>query len=136
METPGRNARETILNCKLNLHDIFPSPESAESLAATLETFEQEEIIESKDPTSFEDALARVRNDVDSLFVDLSGDDIQAHIFSELPNKNRNGRPSLDELEAQWMQRWITPQDGHKPAMDEVSKLVGFAGEYLVVYLP
>jgi len=136
METPGRNARESIVNLRLEFHDMFPSPESAKSIAATLETFEQEEIIESNDPTSFEDALARVRQDVDSLFVDLAGDDIQAHFFSELPNTERNGRPGLDEIEAQWMHRWITSPDGRKRTADEVSKLVGFAGEYLVVNLP
>jgi hypothetical protein len=90
----------------------------------------QEEKIEGEDPVSFEDALARVVNDVDSLFVDLDGEDIQAYFFRPLRNTESDHRLSLDEFKAQWIRRWV---ESHDHARDEASKLVRFAGEYLVV---
>ena len=85
---------------------------------------------ENNDPVSFDDAVSRVRQNIDSLFSDIAGYDIGRHFFSPISNAEEEGR--LKELETQWMSRWITPLGRAKRRVDEWSKLIGFAGEYLV----
>ena len=114
------------------MHEMNPSADGDRRIASILADFDREREIESKDPVSFDDATARVRQDIESLFSDISVNDIRRHFFTPCPDGDVKGRMSHQELEARWMNRWITPLEGNKRSPDEWSKLVGFAGEYLV----
>lgn len=129
--TPGQNAREEILQTTLICHDFYPSAESARRIASLMDGFEHEIQIENNDPVTFDGALSRVRKDVDSLCSDTA---VIHELFSLsiLDTEVPEGRPSLEDLEAQWMSRWIKGPEGTKRRVDEWSKLIGFTGEYLV----
>ena len=133
LKTPGEKAREEILSITLSMHEMNPSTDGDQRIESMLANFDLEREIESKDPVSFDDAISRVRQDVESLFIDRDVDDIWQQFFSPYHNGDVQGRISPEELEAQWMSRWITPLEGRKRTIDEWCKLVGFAGEYLVL---
>jgi hypothetical protein len=133
LKTPGEKAREEILSITLSMHEMNPSADGDQRIASMLANFDLEREIESKDPVSFDDAVSRVRQDVESLFIDRDVDDIWRQFFSPCHKGDVQGRVTPEELEAQWMSRWITPLEGPKRTMDEWSKVVGFAGEYLVL---
>jgi hypothetical protein len=128
--TPGEAAREEILSLHLTMHGMNPSSDGEQRIVSLLEHFEVEREIEDNDPVSFDDAISRVRQDIDGLFNDIAGD-VGRYFFSPLCNAEKRSR-SKEELEAQWMSRWINPLNGDKRRMDEWGKLIGFAGEYLV----
>jgi hypothetical protein len=134
-ETAGDKAREELLSIRLSIHDMNPSREGAKNIALLLTSFELEKKIENNDPISFDDAVSRVQQDVDRLFSDIAGDDIGRRFFSAFTHVEAQGRPSHTELEARWMTRWITPLEGPRRGVDEWSKLIGFAGEYLVIVM-
>ena len=133
LRTPGPTAREELLQIKLMLHGLNPSAEGERQIAAMVDEFELELQIENKDPVSFENAVCRVRQDVDSLFNTIVDDDIHERFFSPLSNTEVvETRPTLEELEARWMSRWIEGSEDTKRRVDEWGKLIGFVGEYLV----
>lgn len=115
--------RRAIENCKWNLEFwriLFP--------------LERE--IESRDPTTFDEAITRVRKDIDSIFAKFAASGLDAeHFFEAYPQTTVEGRATLEQLEAQWMRRWIEPEEGPECKKNERNNLVGFAGEYLVLSL-
>ena len=135
IRTPGETAREEILSLNLMIHDMDPSARREEHIESLVAQFELEREIEKNDPVSFDDAVSRARQDVDSLFSDITSDDIGRHFFSPLSNEEVKGRPRLEELKAKWMSRWIASSKAEKRRVDEWSKLIGFAGEYLVLIM-
>ena len=134
-QSSGEKAREEITSYTLRMHEMFPSNVGAENISSLLDNFDRERAVESNDPVSFDDAISRVRQDIQSLIDDTAGKGLYEHFFSPLPDTDalcQPGRITLKELEAQWMSRWVAPPDGSKRGMDECSKLIGFIGEYLV----
>lgn len=135
-KAPGESARQAILQMKLAAHERYPSVESALSIASLTEQFEREREIERKDPVSFEEAVNRVQHDVNLLFQNIKPDEVQRIFFSPVSEFDcgSSGPKSLEDIEARWMARWITPFEGQKRGVDEWCKLIGFTGEYLVSF--
>ena len=135
-KAPGESARQAILQIKLAAHESYPSIESALSIASLTEQFEREREIERKDPVSFEEAVNRVQHDVNLLFQKIKPDEVQRIFFSPVSEFDYGspGPRSPEDIEAQWMARWITPFEGQKRGVDEWCKLIGFTGEYLVSF--
>ena len=135
-QSSGEKAREGILSYTLRMHERFPSTLGEQNISSLLDNFDRERAIESHDPVSFDDAISRVRQDIRFLINDIADQDPHQHFFSPLPAAGvlgQRGRITLEDLEAQWMSRWVEPPDGPKRGMDEWSKLIGFVGEYLVM---
>ena len=128
----GPTARKEIIDTSFELRDVFPDVITQEWFDGWLNLFLLEEEIEEDDPKSFEDAIARARQDVDLLFGDsLSAEEIKERLLSPLP-KPAEDRPSLEELRFQWISRWIAPSKESKRKVNEWGKLIGFVGEYMV----
>ena len=65
------------------INEMYPSPNSEERIASCVDQFEHEEEIEKGDPDTLDEAIPRVREDVDSLFRAMrEGRDIRRHFFS------------------------------------------------------
>ena len=129
--SPDPSDREQLLQTLLTLHETFPSDESqrhVETLVSRLEL--ERQIARDSDPVTFDQAIARARQDVDSLFDGKDKDAIRSHLFSVLSTEAEplSGR---SDVESRWMTRWVLGR-----RVDKWSKLVGFAGEYLVTTTP
>ena len=97
--------------------------------------FQIEEDIEDKDPVSVDDAISRARQDVDSLLSDMTSNEIRRHLFSPISELHEKHRLSPEQLESQWMRRWINPSERIKRDLNEWGQVIGFVGEYLVSFI-
>jgi hypothetical protein len=129
--SPDPSDREQLLQTLLMLHERFPSDESQRHVETWVSRLELErQIARDSDPVTFDQAIARARQDVDSLFDGKDKDAIRSHLFSVLSTEAEplSGR---SDVESRWMTRWVLGR-----RVDKWSKLVGFAGEYLVTTTP
>lgn len=127
LRTPGADARNQILEYLFQMHKYLPQSFTEETVNRWVDVFEDEENVENTDPISVNDAIARARQDVDTLFSKIASKDVKEYIFSPIPQPDAKRRPTHEELACQWMSRWI-----RKRKVPEWGRVVGFAGEYLV----
>jgi hypothetical protein len=133
--TPGKKAREEIVETIFGLHQCFPADWTDERINEWIDCFQIEEDIEDNDPVSVDDAISRARQDVDSLLSDMTPDELRRHLFSPVSELDEKRRPSPEQLESQWMTRWINPSESTKRDFKEWGQVIGFTGEYLVSFI-
>ena len=140
--TPGRKARDEIVKMIFLLHELSPAEWTDERVDSLMDRFQIEQDIESNDPVSLDDAISRTRQDVHSLFCDMTSDEMKTRLFSPISEGTSENmtpttfhRPSPKQLESQWLSRWINPTDDTKRDFKEWGKVIGFAGEYLVPFI-
>jgi hypothetical protein len=131
---PGKKGREEILELIFSLQKYSPDIWTEERINEWMDCFQIEEDIENNDPVSIDDAISRARQDIDSLFSDMTSSEMRMHLFSSVPELDQNHRPNPEQLESQWMGRWISPFEGTKRDFKEWGQVVGFVGEYLVSF--
>ena len=135
LTTPGKKGRKESVELIFELHKWFPADWTEERINKWIDHFQIEEDIEDKDPVSVDDAISRARQDIDSLFSDMTSNEMRRHLFSPIPELDENHRLSAEQLESQWMRRWINPSEGTKRDFKEWGQVIGFVGEYLVSFI-
>jgi hypothetical protein len=132
LTTTGRKARTETVEMIYELHKWSPANWPQERINDMIDCFEIEGDIEDNDPASVDDAISRARNDVDSVLSHMTSDEMKTYLFSPVSESDDTHRPSFEQLESQWMSRWINPSEGIKRDFKEWGQVIGFAGEYLV----
>ena len=132
---PGKKGREEIVELIFELHKCFPADWTEERINEWMDSFQIEEDIEDNDPVSIDDAITRARQDVDSLLSDMTSNEMRKHLFSPVSEVDETHRPSPEQLESQWMRRWINSSEGIKRDFKEWGQVIGFVGEYLVSFI-
>jgi hypothetical protein len=129
--TTGRKSREDIVKV---LFALSEEGFTSKAINDIIDGFQIEEDIENNDPVSIDDALSRVRNDIDSLVRNMTPQDMKNHFFSPASDREVKARSRLEHIECQWMNRWINPSEGTKRGFEEWAQVIGFAGEYMVSF--
>ena len=132
---PGKKGREEIVEQIFKLHKYFPDIWTEERINEWMDCFQIEEDIEDNDPASIDDAVSRARQNIDSLFSDMTSNEMRTHLFSPISELDEKHRPNTEQLESQWIRRWINPSGDIKRDFKEWGQVIGFVGEYLVSFI-